>query len=86
MNNFKTSILRVEAALIRRALRDANGSVTLASRLLGFKNHQSLQAMLSGRHRDLRVLPKQTRRKSVVKRGRKVQHHPTKGEWDKPGL
>lgn len=84
--NFKTSILRVEAALIRRALRDANGSVSLASRLLGFKNHQSLQSMLDGRHKDLRVLPKRTRRKSIVKREKKEQYHPTKGDWDRPGL
>lgn len=55
MNDFRKCVVRVEAALIRKALRVADGRVTRASRLLGFSNHQSLAAMLEGRHRDLRV-------------------------------
>lgn len=87
MNNFHNCILRVEAALIRRALRDANGSVTLASRLLGFKNHQSLQSMLNTRHKDLRVLPKRTRRMSVIKPDAKPRMvRANEGLWHKEAL
>jgi CheY-like chemotaxis protein len=42
-----------EKALIERALREAGGSVTKASRLLGFKHHQSLINLIVGRHSDL---------------------------------
>lgn len=42
-----------ERAVIERALRDAGGSVTRASRLLGFKHHQSLISLINGRHKDL---------------------------------
>ena len=40
--SFKNEVARYEKLLIERALRDAGGSVTRASRLLGFKYHQSL--------------------------------------------
>jgi len=42
-----------ERSVIERALRDANGSVTKASRLLGFKHHQSLISLINTRHKDL---------------------------------
>jgi len=42
-----------ERSVIERALRDAEGSVTKASRLLGFKHHQSLISLINGRHKDL---------------------------------
>jgi len=42
-----------ERAVIERALRDAGGSVTRASRLLGFKHHQSLISLINTRHKDL---------------------------------
>jgi tetratricopeptide (TPR) repeat protein len=64
--SFKREVLKIEKALIERALRDAGGSVTKASRLLGFKHHQSLIALINSRHRDLL----QTR--SAV---RKRRHH-----------
>ncbi len=51
--SFKREVLKVEKAFIERALRDAGGSVTRASRLLGFRHHQSLIALINSRHRDL---------------------------------
>jgi CheY-like chemotaxis protein/tetratricopeptide (TPR) repeat protein len=44
---------KVERLMITRALRDAGGSVTKASKLLGLKHHQSLISLLESRHRDL---------------------------------
>ena len=51
--SFRKEILRIESALIERALRDAGGSVTKAARLLGFGHHQSLIALINSRHREL---------------------------------
>ena len=51
--SFKREVLKVEKKFIERALRDAGGSVTRASRLLGFRHHQSLIALINSRHRDL---------------------------------
>lgn len=51
--SFKREVLKVEKKFIERALRDAGGSVTRAARLLGFRHHQSLIALINSRHRDL---------------------------------
>src|SRR6185503_1880050 len=51
--SFKREVLRVEKKFSERALRDAGGSVTRASRLLGFRHHQSLIALINSRHKDL---------------------------------
>lgn len=51
--SFKKEVLKVEKTFIERALRDAGGSVTKAARLLGFRHHQSLIALINSRHRDL---------------------------------
>jgi tetratricopeptide (TPR) repeat protein len=51
--HFWTETERYEKYLIARALKDANREVTRASKLLGFPHHQSLIAMLNGRHKDL---------------------------------
>lgn len=51
--SFKKEILRIEAAVIERALRDAGGSVTRAARLLGFSHHQSLIHLINSRHKGL---------------------------------
>ncbi|PYS73501.1 MAG: hypothetical protein DMF73_05700 [Acidobacteria bacterium] len=45
-DSFKREVLKIEKRLIERALRDAGGSVTRASRLLGFRHHQSLIALI----------------------------------------
>jgi two-component system phosphate regulon response regulator PhoB len=51
--SFKGETRKFEEGLIKRALRDAGGSVTKAARLLGFKHHQSLISLISGRHKKL---------------------------------
>jgi CheY-like chemotaxis protein len=64
--SFKRQILKYEKTLIERALRDAGGSVTKAAHLLGFKQHQSLISLISGRHSQL------LKSRSTV---RKRRHH-----------
>src|SRR5438270_2007007 len=48
--SFKREVTKSEKALIKRALREAEGSVTKASHLLGFKHHQSLISIIDIRH------------------------------------
>ncbi|HVF66313.1 MAG TPA: tetratricopeptide repeat protein [Pyrinomonadaceae bacterium] len=51
--SLKTEVLRYEAELIQRALRDAGGGVSYAARLLGFRHHQTFVALLNNRHKNL---------------------------------
>ncbi|HMG73055.1 MAG TPA: response regulator [Pyrinomonadaceae bacterium] len=51
--SFKREVLKSEKAIIERALKDAGGAVTKAARLLGFRHHQSLIALINSRHKDL---------------------------------
>jgi DNA-binding NtrC family response regulator len=60
-----------EKTLLERALREAEGSVTKASRLLGFKHHQSLISLINTRHQELL----QTR-SAVRKRRRPIVSRP----------
>jgi CheY-like chemotaxis protein len=73
--SFKEKILDCERALIERALRDANGSVTRAARLLGFKHHQSLISLINSRHKEL--LKTRTavrkRRRHIFSKARKIK-------------
>lgn len=68
--SFKGAVLHYEAHFIRLALDAADGVVTRAARLLGFNHHQSLPALLNGRHKELRnrgtpIIP---RRRSIIQR------------------
>jgi len=49
----KKHVKEAESKVIERALREAEGSVTKAAKLLGFRHHQSLISLLNTRHRDL---------------------------------
>lgn len=51
--SLKAEVLRYEAELIQRALRDASGGVSYAARLLGFRHHQTFVALLNNRHKNL---------------------------------
>ncbi|HXI24354.1 MAG TPA: response regulator [Pyrinomonadaceae bacterium] len=51
--SLKRETLKFQATYIQLALRDAEGSVTKAAHLLGFKHHQSLISLLGGRHKEL---------------------------------
>ncbi|HEX8128997.1 MAG TPA: tetratricopeptide repeat protein, partial [Pyrinomonadaceae bacterium] len=70
--NLNEQVRTYEARYVRRALTDAEGSVTRAARLLGLHHHATLAAMLDegGRHKDLAHLrtPPETRRQSIIKR------------------
>jgi tetratricopeptide (TPR) repeat protein len=61
-------VLRYEGNLIRRALKEAEGSVTRAARLLGV-THQGLAFILNGRHSDLLSVrtPVKRRRRSIIR-------------------
>lgn len=58
-----------EERLIERALKEAHGRITHASRLLGL-SHQTLTAILESRHKRLLQMrtPVQPRRRSIIKR------------------
>jgi CheY-like chemotaxis protein len=67
--SFRHSILEYEAHFIKLALEDTGGVVSRAARLLGFNHHQSLLALLNGRHEILRhrstpIIP---RRRSIIR-------------------
>jgi CheY-like chemotaxis protein len=68
--NLTERVHTYEARYVRQALIDGEGSVTRASRLLGFPHHGTLVAMLDkgGRHKDLAYLrtPPETRRQSII--------------------
>ncbi|HLM55847.1 MAG TPA: tetratricopeptide repeat protein [Pyrinomonadaceae bacterium] len=51
--SLKREVLRYEAELIGRALRDADGIVSHAAKLLGFRHHQTFVALLNNRHKEL---------------------------------
>jgi CheY-like chemotaxis protein len=74
--SFKEKILDCERALIERALREANGSVTRAARLLGFRHHQSLISLINSRHKEL--LKTRTavrkRRRHIFSKPRKIKN------------
>jgi DNA-binding NtrC family response regulator len=62
-------VLLYEERLIARALREAQGKVTQAARLLGL-SHQTLTAILESRHTRLLAMRTlvQSRRRSIIKR------------------
>jgi CheY-like chemotaxis protein len=76
--SFKDKVLECERSLIERALRDANGSVTRAARLLGFRHHQSLISLINSRHKEL--LKTRTavrkRRRHIFSKPRKIKYRP----------
>jgi Bacterial regulatory protein, Fis family len=51
--SLKEEVLRYESELIGRALRDADGVVSRAAKLLGFRHHQTFVALLNNRHKEL---------------------------------
>jgi CheY-like chemotaxis protein len=71
--SFKEKILDCERTIIERALKDANGSVTRAARLLGFRHHQSLISLINSRHKELLKT-----RTAVRKRRRHIFSKPRK--------
>lgn len=79
--SLRREVKKVERNLIERALRDAAGSVTKASHMLGFKHHQSLVSLLNNRHHDLighRSAVRKRRRHLFSQPKRNKQKEPTK--------
>jgi transcriptional regulator with GAF, ATPase, and Fis domain len=66
---FAEEVRKCESALIRRALDEANGSVTRAARILGL-THQGLCYIINHRHKSLLTAraPIRVRRKSLIKK------------------
>jgi CheY-like chemotaxis protein/tetratricopeptide (TPR) repeat protein len=69
--SLKREMKKIEARVIQHALRDAGGSVSKASRMLGFKHHQSLISLLDNRHKDLAGLrsTRRQRRRTLISKG-----------------
>jgi tetratricopeptide (TPR) repeat protein len=70
--NLYGAVGELEARFIEQALDETGGSVTKAARLLGL-THQTLNAMLSGRHKQLagKRTPPQKRLRSIIKKTQK---------------
>ncbi|HZH29783.1 MAG TPA: sigma 54-interacting transcriptional regulator [Pyrinomonadaceae bacterium] len=67
--SLKEEVQRFEEQLIEKALRDAQGKVSNAARLLGFKHHESLSWRLKNRNKNLldARTPAKPRRRSIIK-------------------
>jgi transcriptional regulator with PAS, ATPase and Fis domain/Flp pilus assembly protein TadD len=67
--SFKEEVQRFEERLIEKALRDAQGKVSSAARLLGFKHHESLNWRLKNRNKGLLSArtPAKPRKRSIIK-------------------
>lgn len=67
--SLKEEVQRFEEHLIEKALRDAQGKVSGAARLLGFKHHESLNWRLNNRNKNLLAArrPAKQRRRSIIK-------------------
>jgi CheY-like chemotaxis protein/Tfp pilus assembly protein PilF len=79
--SFWPEVRRYEAYLIERALKETGGVVTRAARLLGFKHHHSLIALINSRHKQLlsarsEIIPR--RRSSLPRPSRPPQNAPAK--------
>jgi CheY-like chemotaxis protein len=74
--SLRKEIKKIESRFIEQALRDAGGSVSKASRLLGFKHHQSLISLLGARHQDLqdhRSIKRKRNRHLIAAKGRNAK-------------
>ncbi|HEX8128683.1 MAG TPA: sigma 54-interacting transcriptional regulator [Pyrinomonadaceae bacterium] len=74
--SLKEEVQRFEEHLIEKALRDAQGKVSNAARLLGFKHHESLNWRLKNRNKSLLAArtPPKPRKRSIIK-----DHQPKRG-------
>ena len=78
--SFKREIRKAEKALLARALQQAEGSVTKAAHLLGFKHHQSLISIINIRHKELLQTRSKIRkrRRHIFSQTRKTRKSPPK--------
>lgn len=77
--SLKKEVRRYEAALIKGALKEADGVVSRAAQMLGFEHYQTLIALLNNRHKDLlhARTPIVPRRRSIIRlrAPRNTSHH-----------
>jgi two-component system response regulator HydG len=68
--SLKEEVQRFEEHLIEKALRDSQGKVSTAARLLGFKHHESLNWRLKNRNKNLLAArtPAKPRKRSIIKK------------------
>ncbi len=68
--SFWDAVQRYERYLIEGALKETHGVVSRAAQLLGFNHHQSLVAILNGRHKELlhARTPVVARKRSAIRR------------------
>ena len=78
--SFKREVRKAEKALLARALQQAEGSVTKAAHLLGFKHHQSLISIINIRHKELLKTRSRIRkrRRHIFSQSRKTLKTPPK--------
>jgi CheY-like chemotaxis protein len=82
--SFREAVRRYESHLIERALKDADGMVSRAAQMLGFKHHHSLISLLKNRHKHLLHVrtPIVPRKRSIIRSsgfGRAVERPSEKG-------
>ncbi|HEX8632973.1 MAG TPA: response regulator [Pyrinomonadaceae bacterium] len=67
--SFREAVRRYESQLIERALKDADGMVSRAAQMLGFKHHHSLVSLLKNRHKHLLHVrtPIVPRKRSIIR-------------------
>jgi CheY-like chemotaxis protein/tetratricopeptide (TPR) repeat protein len=67
--SFREAVRRYESHLIERALKDADGMVSRAAQMLGFKHHHSLISLLKNRHKHLLHVrtPIVPRKRSIIR-------------------
>jgi tetratricopeptide (TPR) repeat protein len=80
--SLKDEVQRFEERLIEQALREANGMVSHAARLLGFRHHETLNWRLKNRNKNLLDArkPIRPRRRSII---RHWDRKPTAGKTDR---
>ena len=78
--SFWDAVHKHESRLIGLALKETSGKVTAAARLLGFKHHQSLIALINSRHKDLLKTRSavRKRRQHLFSKPRKIKRKVTK--------
>ena len=78
---FRRNVKKAEKAVLAHALREAEGSVTKAAHLLGFKHHQSLISIINIRHKDLLKTRSRIRkrRRHIFSPSRKAKQPAEKG-------
>ena len=68
--SLKEEVRRLEERYIRRALKDSEGRISQAAKLLGFEDHGSLNSLLKNKYPHLHAarLPPSPRKRSIIRK------------------